>query len=161
MNKNRQRSIGILLLAFCALIAVMYWRVHSTESARDIERETTSARIEGMIFEFEIARTAAQHKRGLQYRDSLAERHGMLFVFSSETTPVFWMKNTRIPLDIVWVNDQEVVDITEQIPTQLGVADSQLTRYTPKNPVNAVLELNAGEVQRYGIRIGSIVEWVP
>jgi uncharacterized membrane protein (UPF0127 family) len=73
--------------------------------------------IRGACFESEIAVTEAERARGLMHRDALPEDRGMLFVFPEEGRHRFWMKNTRIELDIVFIgSDRRVVSISHRVP---------------------------------------------
>jgi uncharacterized protein len=103
-------------------------------------------------FSVEIARTPEQQELGLMFRPSLAPDAGMLFDFG-ETRPVsFWMKNTFIPLDMLFISaDGRVADIHEHaVPMSEATIDSRV-------PVRAVLELNGNTVEELGIRPGDVV----
>jgi len=103
-------------------------------------------------FTIELALTPAQQEQGLMYRHSLAPDAGMLFVFPEVQTATFWMKNTLIPLDMLFISaDGHVADIHE-----LAVPMSE-ANINSKVPVKAVLELNGGTVQRLGIKDGDLV----
>lgn len=98
--------------------------------------------------------------RGLSNRASLAADSGMLFVFESARLPAFWMKDTLIPLDLVWIDeDKRVVGVTADVQTEPGVADGALRRYSPETLVLYVLELNAGAAARFGMALGSQLEF--
>lgn len=103
----------------------------------------------------EIAASALARARGLSYRDSLEEGRGMLFTFGSAQRHSFWMKGMRFPIDIVWLRDGEVVDVTHDIDPQVGASLMQLKSYSPLLPADDVLELPAGYAKAHGIAVGS------
>jgi uncharacterized membrane protein (UPF0127 family) len=100
----------------------------------------------------ELALTPAQHAQGLMYRRDLASDAGMLFVYRRDGPLSMWMKNTYIPLDMLFLaRDGRVVQIVERaVPHSLKTIAS-------KEPVAAVLELNGGTVDRLGIAPGNRV----
>ncbi len=104
----------------------------------------------GHVFVLEIAATPAERARGLMNRERLAQNSGMLFVFSQESPLNFWMKNTLIPLDILYMDSAGVVvDIQTMIP-QPGVSDSELREYPSAAPAQYALEINAGLAESLG-----------
>ncbi|MFQ5532114.1 MAG: DUF192 domain-containing protein [Candidatus Nanoarchaeia archaeon] len=108
-------------------------------------------------FYVEIAGTLEQRTRGLMYRDSLDENSGMLFVFPQEDIYLFWMKNVRFPLDIIWLNsNQEVVYTQENIPS---CNQEICPTITPLAKAKYVLEINAGTVDKIGLGVGDKVEF--
>ena len=103
----------------------------------------------------EIADSAAEEAIGLMYRTSMEENHGMLFVFDDVEQRTFWMKNTKIPLDILFIGaDNKVVDIKENFQP---CTTDQCEMYTSK-PTNTALEVNAGFVAVHGIAVGDKVD---
>lgn len=103
----------------------------------------------------EIADTTEEQMIGLMYRETLEENHGMLFIFPDEKERVFWMKNTLIPLDMIFIDKNGViVDIIEDV--QPCIADP-CERYPSAALAMYVLEVNAGFVERNGISIGNLV----
>ncbi len=103
-------------------------------------------------FSMEVAATKESRTRGLMFRDSLASHEGMLFLFPQQQHLSFWMKNTLIPLDMVFVaGDWTVVGIVENAAPQ-----TESPRYIDK-PSQYVLEFKAGTAQRVGIVPGSYV----
>ena len=102
----------------------------------------------------EIAESVAAQDLGLGGRDSLAENSGMLFVFSAPGQYGFWMKDMKFPLDFVWIKDGKVSQITANVPDEPGVATNQLRTYLPDNPVDSMLEVNAGWASRHNVKVG-------
>ncbi len=103
-------------------------------------------------FTVEMALTPQQQEQGLMFRRSLAPDAGMLFVFPKTEPLVFWMKNTYIPLDMLFIADNgRIIDIHER-----AVPLSEAT-IAAKEPGRAVLELNGGTVARLGIKLGGFV----
>ncbi len=106
------------------------------------------------VFFLEIADTPEERSRGLMERASLPLDQAMLFVFETEALWAFWMKNTLIPLDILWMSSTlEVVDIQTMYP-EPGKTDAELTRYTPRGAARYVMEMNAGLAQSYQLSRG-------
>lgn len=96
-----------------------------------------------------MATTPPQHERGLMFRTKMPENQGMLFEWPSESQRVFWMRNTCIPLDMLFVaKDGTVAGIQEQVPTL-----NEAPRGVPC-PAAYVLEVNAGWCRRHGVKPG-------
>ena len=103
--------------------------------------------------EVEVAETYEQRKRGLMYRKSMGEEEGMLFVFDEESVHRFWMRNTCIPLDMLFIADDGlIVGIAENAPT---LNDDG---YLVPCPSVYVLEVNAGWSRRHGVKPGQKVK---
>lgn len=153
LSKSKIIGLVVLLAAAFATYTILWLR-----STAPLEFETTIVRINDTTFTVEVADTVAKQKQGLQRRDSLGERHGMLFVFERTFTPSFWMKNTLIPLDIIWIADGVVVGITENVQPEPGTPQYSLQSYEPNTAVDMVLELNAGESSLFHISTGDKVE---
>lgn len=103
----------------------------------------------------ELALTWDQQAQGLSGRADLAAGAGMLFVWNQESRRSFWMPDMNFPLDMVWLNgDCAVTHITHNAPPQApGQSQADLPRYTV-DQVQYVLEINAGEAARHGIKVG-------
>lgn len=103
----------------------------------------------------EIADSPDEWAHGLMFRESLAENEGMLFIFPGEKERVFWMKNTRIPLDIIFVSaDNKVVNVVIALPC---IADPCPT-YSSNVPAKYVVETNAGFAARNGVIEGTRID---
>lgn len=105
------------------------------------------------LYYLEVAQTGAQRQRGLMHRPSMREDWGMLFVFAAEAPLSFWMQNTYLPLDMVFLDDDFVV---------VGVVADAVPLTTDSRAVEGssryVIELNAGEAARRGITAGTQAE---
>jgi uncharacterized membrane protein (UPF0127 family) len=103
-------------------------------------------------FKVELARTPAQMTQGLMFRTGLAPDAGMLFEYQQPTAATMWMRNTLIPLDMLFVDAQgRIVNIHERaVPQSLDVIAAA-------EPVRAVIELNGGTAARLGIEPGDRV----
>ncbi|MCX5708165.1 MAG: DUF192 domain-containing protein [Candidatus Omnitrophica bacterium] len=101
----------------------------------------------------EIADNEISRSRGLMFRESLAQDCGMLFIFPSEDIYSFWMKNTKIDLDMIWLDkDLQVVEIKSFVPS-CKIPDCP--SYTPKVQAKFVLEVNAGFAAIHKIKINN------
>lgn len=107
---------------------------------------------DGTRLRLELASTPDEHARGLMYRDVLAADSGMLFVFDQDGRLSFWMKDTFIPLDMIWLTATgEVVDVKTVQPCRIDPCPT----YAAVKPARAVLELNAGIAAKRGIVPGA------
>jgi YVTN family beta-propeller protein len=100
----------------------------------------------------EVPDEEEEHMRGLMFRQHLPWNAGMLFAFDSEEPRAFWMKNTLIPLDMIFIDDNsEVVYIIENVPP---CEQDPCPSYPSEEPAQYVLEVNAGFVQQNGVQVG-------
>lgn len=110
------------------------------------------------VITYELALTPAEITQGLSGREKLPEDHGMLFVFNHKEQYTFWMKEMKFPLDMLWIEDNTVIDISKNVP--IPVPGQNLPLYSPKRPANRVLEVDAGTADRLGIREGDVVTYL-
>jgi len=100
----------------------------------------------------EVADSKNDQEKGLMYRKMLNKKSGMLFIFKKEKVANFWMKNTYIPLDIIFIKKNGRVDLIKK-----NVKPLNLKTIKSKGKVIAVLEINAGEAEAFGIDEKSVV----
>ena len=90
------------------------------------------------------------------FRDQMDENHGMLFIFSTESSRSFWMKNTRIALDIFYFDAElKLVSVSENTPP---CRIQRCPSYPSDGPARYVLELNAGQAAQLGVQRGDLLE---
>lgn len=144
-----RRGAAVLLL-FGTMLAPTACKRSPPQPAGPINRglPTTQMQIGNEQFTIEIANSAATREIGLMNRQSMPADHGMIFVFPSEGFLGFWMKNTYVPLDIIYVNeDARVVSIRAMKPLDLTSVPSGM-------PAKYAIELNQGAAARAGVKVG-------
>lgn len=113
--------------------------------------------INDTVFNIEIADTELKQQQGLSGRSQLADLSGMLFVFSKPDKHQFWMKDMNFALDFIWIRGGKVVQInTNVLPPSQTQDHPQIVDAEVK--IDQVLEVAAGTVDKYGIKVGDIVE---
>lgn len=121
--------------------------------------ETSYVELNGQRFGVEIAQTDATRATGLMFRQFMMPDHGMLFVFPDTQMRAFWMKNTKIALDMLFFDGQRhLVSIQHDVPP--CVADP-CPSYASTGPARYVLELNAGQARKLGAKAGDVLQIHP
>ncbi len=124
----------------------------STPAQSQLRQPPAAYLPDGTQITLELAVSPEEHERGLMYRPHLAPNHGMLFLFDKPMIPGFWMKNTWIPLDMVFVDKGGVVvDVAKDV--QPCRADP-CPQYRPRSACAAVLEVAAGTATTHGVSRG-------
>jgi uncharacterized membrane protein (UPF0127 family) len=136
------------------LLLVVLTVLSSVSACQAQPKVTISTKDREVEFLVEVADTAGKRQMGLQYRQSLADDRGMIFLFPSESVQTFWMKNTPISLDMIFINrNRKIVGIVERtVPFSL---DSR----SVTEPSQYVLEISGGLARRYGIQTGDSVRF--
>ena len=112
-------------------------------------------------FEVEVADTPRLRDRGLRGRLYLPEREGMLYIPDGHVAGPFWMKGMQFPLDFIWIGrDCRVTDLTTYVDVpRRGTPDNKIPRYRSYPMAAYTIEVNAGEVDRFRIRVGDKVKF--
>ena len=113
----------------------------------------------GGIIHAELANTPQKRAEGLMYREHLADDRGMLFTFSQAEAWVFWMKNTKIPLDLIWINEKKQIVHIEQNAPICTRTDDSCPQYRPNEGALYVLELAAGRAESLKLQRGSKLQF--
>ena len=114
---------------------------------------TKIIKVNNIEVEVEIAKSDEERSKGLSGREDLDRNGGMIFVFNKDSKPTFWMKDTKIALDIIWINDDKVVGIEKNVQPEIGKPDSEMKRYAAPSPVDYVLEVDGGFSDRNSIKV--------
>jgi uncharacterized protein len=113
--------------------------------------------LKGKTFYVELAENDEQHARGLMFREQMAPDRGMFFIFRSEYMQAFWMKNTLLPLDILYFDKKSrLVSMQTNVPPCKA---DPCPSYPSSGPAQYVLELNAGTADKLGVKPGDVVEF--
>jgi len=120
-----------------------------------LSKESKKVCIKENCFLVEIADNDYERARGLMNRKYLGEDEGMLFIFDKEGIYGFWMKNTLIPLDIIWIYNNKIVHIEKNA---VPCVDNNYETYMPDAEADSVLEINAGITDKLRINVGDEIE---
>lgn len=143
-----QKKSLFLLFAFLFLQIL----AGGTGFPKEMKKSLLQLTIKGKKLRVEVARTEKEKERGLMFREGMGKDEGMLFVYEGENPLSFWMKNTRLPLSIAFIDkDGKIVDIQDMEPFSL---QSYISAY----PAKYALEVNRGWFKRNGIHLGDVVK---
>ncbi len=149
-----RRRTALPLIASTAFLAARGALAQSGQRAVDFPRSSLVIESSGRAHRFavEVADTDQRRALGLMHRESMPADHGMVFDFKQDQPVSMWMRNTRIPLDMLFIDrDGRVVNIhARAIPFDETAIHSD-------GPVRGVLELNGGTAARLGLRPGDVV----
>lgn len=146
-RKKNRRDI-ILIVGLVAILALGFYIYQKSLTP------TLVAEIGGQKFTLEIADTPYKQSRGLMFRKELLKSNGMIFINETERIISMWMKNTYIPLDMIFLDkDKKVIGILENVPPMT------LDQRTIGKPSKYVIELNAGIVKQLGLKDGDVVRF--
>ena len=109
---------------------------------------------DSILLDIEIADSDVEREKGMMYRTSMKSDRGMLFVFDRERPQSFWMKNTYIPLDLIFIN--QALNIVQISPNNIPATETQIVC---KQPAKYVLEVNGGFAEAYNLRAGHKISW--
>ncbi len=148
---GRLRGVAILIV-LTLLIGAAATPLRALESFTKDELRIETQSGSAFEFEIELALNARQWAQGLMFRRAMPAEAGMLFLYDREAERSMWMKNTHIPLDMLFIAaDGRIESVVERtVPFSLEVISS-------RRPVKAVLEINGGTLQRLGIGVGDKV----
>ena len=114
----------------------------------------------GERFQVEIADDDAERARGLMFRDAMPDDHGMLFIHERQEPQAYWMKNTKIALDILYFDSERRL-VTQQRDVPPCSAGDRCPPYPSRAPARYVLELNAGQAARLKLEDGAELRFGP
>lgn len=140
----------VLAIALCIACVTLLVLVHKrSDNLPELRGSLGDAQLV-----LEHAASPLARARGLSYRDELPEGRGMLFTFGRPQRHSFWMKGMRFPIDIVWLREGVVVDVTPDVQPQGDASIMDLRTYVPEVPADEVVELPAGYAAARGIGKG-------
>jgi len=122
---------------------------------------TSQIQINQKIYTIELATTPTQQQLGLQNRPELTQNQGMLFIFPDSKIRYYWMKDTLHPLDIIYLDENQIItQIYTNTPTCKSQDQSQTNcpHYPSTSPTKYVLELKAGQSKKDKIQVGDNME---
>lgn len=156
------QALLILMFAFLAVLGCETTQDSPATGSPAAPPESAVVSIGDATYSVELAISPEERQQGLSGREHLPQDAGMLFVFEEERPLHFWMKEMHFPLDIIWIDAQcRLVEVAASVPTPPPNADNdEIPRVHSPSPARYVLEVNAGEAERNGLRPGDAVEFL-
>lgn len=162
MSKNTKFLVFILFI-LTILFAGNYLRIVLNENRKQDSMMATGAQptltkqhlvIGAQEMDVEMAKSVVEQAVGLSFRESLGS-DGMLFILPEPQRAGFWMKDMKFNIDIVWIEDGQISQITADVPADSYELKRQV--FYPDSPVDWVLELPAGQATKLGLKVGDLV----
>lgn len=145
---------GLLFIIIAASIFIQnYFKTNNTL----LFGKNPSIKINNQTFKLSLAKTSQEKEVGLSTTESLPEDQGMLFIFEKPDYYPFWMKNMKFPIDIIYINNDQIVAIHKNLKPPTNPNDAAVI-YTPQEPASKVLEINAGLSEKYDFKKGDKVK---
>jgi len=126
----------------------------------DKKEEMAEITVGGTKILVELAKTETERRDGLSKKNGLENNEGMLFLFPQKNIqPPFWMKDMKFAIDIIWIDNGEIVQIDKDIqPPESKTPDEELILHTVNQPIDYVLEVNAGFAEKNNIKKNDLVD---
>ena len=161
--KNKGKKIGLAFAVIAAALFIIFMP-KKTENSMAVnapiftkQGELTLSDDKGnpiVSMDIEIADDESRREIGMMGRTEMAERQGMLFVFEEEHYASFWMRNTILPLDMVFIDKQGRINTIHKNTKPFSDEN-----YPASGLTLFVLEVNAGFTDKYGIKVGDMISW--
>ncbi|MFQ3275512.1 MAG: uncharacterized membrane protein (UPF0127 family) [Candidatus Nanohaloarchaea archaeon] len=156
--KEKHRKAGTVILTLMGLAVLSYTVSQSSIGQQRALFLDETGEIKAEI-SFETAVTPEEKQVGLMNRTSLRDNHGMIFVYDDAEVRAFWMKNTLIPLDIIFLDSEKRIINIEKAYPEPNTPDSELKRYRSDGPAQYVIEVNQNFTDRNNIEESDRVEF--
>lgn len=151
INKKKRNNTLLIILIIILLVIVLLILL------LNLNKKPTIILKNGKTINLQLAVTEQEQETGLMYRKSLDENSGMLFIYQDEQIRSFWMKNTLIPLDIIFIDsNNRIIDIQSAEPCKKNPCIDYISKY----PAKYVLETNQGYSEKNNISIGDKIELI-
>lgn len=146
-----------LFPVFAAILFLMiiFWGHRYGASVEGLKKVEVS--VADNVFYADVVTTSFKQMKGLSGRERLGDNEAMLFVFRKPSLRVFWMKGMKIPIDIIWIKENIIIGITENVFPEPGVSYLKLKRYPSPSAADMVLEVGAGAAKKMNINVGDSV----
>ncbi|MBI5159047.1 DUF192 domain-containing protein [Candidatus Micrarchaeota archaeon] len=158
MQKMLNPRAILVALAILALLLLAFSFYHQLQQNKPHSQNISILILpDGFQVKAELALTPEQQAKGLMFRASLREDEGMLFIFPSNYTPSFWMKNTLVPLDIVFLDENmKAIALFENVPP---CTTEQCAHYYPNQPSSFALELPSFTARKHDLTENSKINY--
>ena len=151
-----KKKLILFFLIFTLLIISFFYSINKLLSD-DIE--SIKVNIKGDVYTLLIADSVEEQSKGLSGLESLDEDKGMIFIFNTPDFYGFWMKDTLIHLDMIWLDENKKVVYIKYNAQPESYFETPPAVYTPTTKALYVVELNAGQSERVGLNVGDTIEF--
>ncbi|MCX6746162.1 MAG: DUF192 domain-containing protein [Candidatus Parcubacteria bacterium] len=156
-KSNNNIIFAVIFLVVIIIIVVVLTSFFSIYSNNN-PMANGQVKIDGKVIKVDIAKTPEEQANGLSGWEKLADNQGMLFVFKDKRYRDFWMQGMKFPIDIIWIEDNKIIDIAKNTPVPTDENNPPI--YRPLSEVNYVLEVKAGYCEAKNIKVGDTVEYI-
>ena len=122
--------------------------------------DTVKVRLGAQEYQVLVAKTLTQQYNGWSKHKDMGNAEGMMFVFNTRRQHTMVMRDMLFPLDFIWVDGKNIVDMAPNVPIEPGKTEEQLTLYFAREPSTIVLEMVSGTIAKIGLKIGDKIEIV-
>lgn len=157
-KRAKQKLISerrIAILSFFLLVAMVlgfaYLRYDVSMHYEEAAEKATVILPSGNQLIVDVVSSEEDRAKGLSGREHLTDSEGMLFLHTYSAQHAYWMKDMVIPIDMIWLQDEEIIHIEENVPIETG---EEYTHYRPEKPANRVLEVRAGLSEKQRLHEG-------
>ncbi|EKD43810.1 MAG: hypothetical protein ACD_72C00108G0006 [uncultured bacterium] len=152
-NKNQEAKKWQMYIIGLIIILTIFLKLYYTFYLPKL-----TIKVNDKTFNVLMANNMKTWEKGLGGRKNLGKYDGMLFVFPEIKQHVFIMRGMQFPIDIIWFKNGLIVDIAPNISPEPGKADEEFTLYPARDASDRVLELSAGSVEKFNLKIGDKLE---
>ena len=149
MSTNKKYIVFALVIASTFIIII--------NLINSIKKDSNSkyVSINNHKFNLETVDDELKRSKGLSGRNYLPKDSGMIFIFPTKGIYYFWMKDMRFPLDFIWIDKERIVDLTENVLPPVS-NNINLPTFSSFQPIDKVMEVNAGSIKLWNIKKGDI-----
>lgn len=145
-----------IILGLGGLLVLLIVAFLFTQNFFGVFGNKATAMIRNQTFTLDVVKTPKEKQVGLSEKTSIPTNYGMYFPFEKADYYAFWMKNMKMPIDIIFIRDNKIVTIHDSVPAPKSESDN-LPLYQPDEPADAVLEITAGLSKKNGFAKGDTV----
>ena len=152
----------MLGVSWLGLIVLVKNKESAAQDTQCLDFNQAELNFNGQSVSVAVARNSAERKQGLAGCSVVPENVGLYFPYETAQPATFWMKGMLIPIDIIWIANGKVIGIEHNVPPPKNLVDtSNLPQYHSPEPVDAVLEMAAGNAKALGISKNTDIVFVP
>lgn len=144
------RKVFLVIAVLIIIILLLFYSSYNPKQIEEVYFGEVTVKVE-------VADSSEEIREGLMYREELGEKEGMLFIFQDERERNFWMKNTLIPLDMIFLDkDKKIVHIVKNAEP---CSEEECQLYNSRYSSKYVIEVNAGFADKHNIEVGDFIEF--